>query len=125
MGYQKLVGGAVKGKGLRRRRVLDTGGAQITLELDFPKLLELYHAQKGECFYCGARMTLQNGVTRDHFFAKSISWRNRSLLGNAVLACQRCNNEEKGNRLPSDSEFERFLSLYNAVVVAGSYKESK
>ena len=117
IGYQVLVGGTKKNLNKKAKRILDSGDGIFVVELYFPNNLTLYELQNGECFYCGSHMDLEEGVTRDHFFPKSLSWRNKSLFGNMVLACREC-NERKGSLPPGKGKIAKFFDLHRADILS-------
>lgn len=61
----------------------------------------LYVAQRGRCFYCGARKMLGE-LTRDHVFPRTHGGSN-GMTENGILSCAPC-NAEKADRLPTDNE---------------------
>jgi CRISPR/Cas system Type II protein with McrA/HNH and RuvC-like nuclease domain len=80
--------------------------------------LELFFAQNGRCFYCGGLMSSFRsnspttiGWTVDHFYPKS---RGYTKHNNKVLCHFWCNSE-KGDRMPTDEEWERFDALIGRI----------
>lgn len=84
-----------------------------------PSYMELYQAQGGDCFYCGAPMgparsnaPHQMGWTTDHFIPKCRG--GQSLNKNLVL-CHAICNMRKGGRWPTKAEIAKFHKLYTRI----------
>lgn len=81
------------------------------------RLLELFLAQQGKCFYCNKPMDSQsypsnkNGFTKDHFMPKS---KGNSLNRNKVLAHFKCNQEKK-NKSPTMAQLKKFDFILNQI----------
>ena len=112
-GFNKLAG--ANKKAIRCKRTLETGHGAIIFEADHIGTMQLLKIQERKCFYC--REILEFGtIVRDHFFPRSISWRNKSIIRNSVLSCFEC-DQRKGAELPSMLDLKRFFMLYNCNVL--------
>lgn len=67
-------------------------------------------AQQHRCFYCG-RDNDGWTWTRDHVFPRSLGFQ---LATNMVMSCEEC-NQTKGSRLPTRSELDRAVAVYEAA----------
>ncbi len=76
--------------------------------------------QQHTCFYCPKKLdsvgfckkTAKHGYTRDHFFSQAMG--NKHLLGNMVLACDKC-NRKKGSGLPTRDEVHKYHHLWSQI----------
>lgn len=78
--------------------------------------IELYLAQRGNCFYCFRPMIYMRGqgvtnYTVDHFLPKC---KGNKINNNMVLSCPRC-NLKKGHRAPTEAERIRKDILYGKI----------
>ena len=73
----------------------------------------LFEEYGRRCFYCEQKTKTFKGRNRrptvDHFWPRSKGGRN--ARSNYVLACLKCNNVSKNNRLPTIAEFYKLLDL--------------
>ena len=100
-----------------RELISVNGNINLTFDVDCLTTTQLYKRQNKRCFYCGykivRRFQAKNKVTRDHFFPKS---KENHLKNNKVLSCLKC-NLKKGARVPTQEEIDKYLTLYNGIIV--------